>query len=220
MPNLAIKPNSDQKRESLLLKLEQRIVRKKLRVSKKDSKYNVANKAITPEEYQLLYRAAEKSGRNAYRNALMIYMTYRHGLRVSEVCDMTWSQIDFNSRSIRVERLKKSRDTVQPLDRKELVGLGKLKTKAIKSNFQNPFIFLSHHQTPMHRQTFFELFKDLVKKAGLRTTLSPHSLRHGCGFRLTNEGRTTRDIQDYLGHVCIANTVIYTALANDRFKDF
>ena len=50
--------------------------------------------------------------------------------------------------------------------------------------------------------------------------LHPHMLRHGCGFKLANQGIDTRSIQGFMGHSSIASTVIYTAIASQRFKGF
>jgi site-specific recombinase XerD len=50
--------------------------------------------------------------------------------------------------------------------------------------------------------------------------LSPHMLRHACGYALANKGHDTRAIQGWLGHRSITSTAAYTALASNRFKDF
>ena len=56
--------------------------------------------------------------------------------------------------------------------------------------------------------------------AGLPFPVHPHMLRHGCGFKLANDGHDTRSIQHYMGHKNIHNTVKYTDMAAGRFKDF
>jgi type 1 fimbriae regulatory protein FimE len=56
--------------------------------------------------------------------------------------------------------------------------------------------------------------------AGLPFPIHPHMLRHGCGFKLANDGHDTRAIQHYLGHKNIQHTVLYTQLAADRFSTF
>jgi type 1 fimbriae regulatory protein FimE len=60
----------------------------------------------------------------------------------------------------------------------------------------------------------------MVARAG--EAVHSHMLRHGCGYKLANDGQgsRTRAIQHYLGHRSIASTVRYTALAPDRFKRF
>lgn len=58
------------------------------------------------------------------------------------------------------------------------------------------------------------------KEAGFEFVAHPHQLRHGCGYKLANEGKDTRSIQAYLGHSNIRHTVTYTAMSSTRFKNF
>jgi type 1 fimbriae regulatory protein FimE len=58
----------------------------------------------------------------------------------------------------------------------------------------------------------------MAQDAGFAFPVHPHMLRHACGYKLANDGRDTRTIQDYLGHVNIQHTVRYTELAPGRFK--
>ena len=57
----------------------------------------------------------------------------------------------------------------------------------------------------------------ITKRAGLRK-ITPHMLRHGCGYALINKGYDVRVVQDYLGHKDIRNTAIYTRLDDKQFK--
>lgn len=67
-------------------------------------------------------------------------------------------------------------------------------------------------------------FRKIVARAGgnaeLGMSVHPHMLRHSTGFKLANDGRDTRSIQQYLGHKNIQHTVRYTDITSDRFKDF
>jgi site-specific recombinase XerD len=58
------------------------------------------------------------------------------------------------------------------------------------------------------------------EKAGLDFPVHPHMVRHGCGYKLANEGHDTRAIQHYMGRKNIQHTVRYTELAPDRFNGF
>ena len=66
--------------------------------------------------------------------------------------------------------------------------------------------------------------RKLVQRGGQEAKLPfpvhPHMLRHACGYKLANDGHDTRAIQHYLGHRDIQNTVRYTQLSAQRFKDF
>ncbi len=58
------------------------------------------------------------------------------------------------------------------------------------------------------------------ERAKMAFPVHPHMLRHGCGFKLANDGHDTRALQAWLGHKNIQHTVRYTELAPDRFKNF
>jgi integrase len=67
---------------------------------------------------------------------------------------------------------------------------------------------------------WFELRWVRGERAGMALPIHPHMLRHGCGFKLANDGHDTRALQHYLGHKNIQHTVRYTELSPNRFKDF
>ncbi|MFZ6815814.1 tyrosine-type recombinase/integrase [Undibacterium sp. Rencai35W] len=81
----------------------------------------------------------------------------------------------------------------------------------------SPYIFTSERGAPLSTDGFRKTLARLEKKAGFELRIHPHMLRHGCGFKLANDGVDTRVIQDYLGHKNIQHTVAYTKLSMDRF---
>ena len=98
----------------------------------------------------------------------------------------------------------------------ELRALQKLKREEPESRF----VFLSERGAPMSREGFLKMVHRAGEAAKFPFTVHPHMLRHACGYKLANEGKDTRAIQLYMGHRRIDNTVIYTQLSADRFKDF
>lgn len=170
---------------------------------------------LEPHEVTSLINAAKKD-KHGQRNALMIMMAYRHGLRANELCEMTWDQIDFHGKSIMVKRNKNSTDSTHPLGKDELVLLGKLYRKERHNNY----IFSVHIGSPINRRHFYRIVANAGKKAGLQIAAHPHMLRHACGFKLANDGADTRRLQHYLGHKNIRHTVHYTAMSKTVFKDF
>ena len=79
-------------------------------------------------------------------------------------------------------------------------------------------VFVSERGGPM---TSSNVRKMLTRAGeGLGMPIHPHMLRHGCGFKLANQGIDTRSIQAFMGHSSIASTVIYTEIAPQRFKGF
>jgi site-specific recombinase XerD len=84
----------------------------------------------------------------------------------------------------------------------------------------SPHVFQSERGGPMTPKGWNTLFGRIGLRAAMPFPVHPHMLRHGCGFKLANDGHDTRALQHYLGHKNIQHTVRYSELAPDRFKDF
>jgi integrase len=166
-----------------------------------------------PEIKKLL--AAAKLGRHGERDYLLVLLTYRHGLRVSELIDIRLTDLDLISGHLFVRRLKGSVSTSHPLPGDEL--------RAIRSWFRvrgegkTPLLFFGE-RGPLTRQAINYLFREIGLRAKLGLHVHPHMLRHSTGFYLANKGFDTRLIQDYLGHSNINHTVKYTKTAAARFE--
>jgi type 1 fimbriae regulatory protein FimB len=176
-----------------------------------------AKNFLTEAEMANFLKAARK-GRHSIRNFAMLLLTFRHGLRVSELINMRMADVDLDSGRLFVRRLKGSLSTSQPLEGDEIRALRawlRLRIKAPCSN--SPLVFLSE-RGPMTRQAFNYICAEVGKRAGLSIKVHPHMLRHSCGFALANKGSDTRLIQDYLGHRNLRNTEIYTRTAWVRFE--
>lgn len=177
-----------------------------------------AREYLTEGEVEKLCQAARKRGRYGARDAAMILIAYRHGLRVSELCGLRWSQVDLEAGRLHVARLKGSEDSVHPLGGTELRALRAIKREQPTGASH---VFLSERGAPISRAGFARMLERTAEAAGLgHLKPHPHALRHGCGYKLANDGRDTRSIQMFLGHRQIQHTVRYTALAAGRFEGF
>src|SRR6476660_1311741 len=150
------------------------------------------------------------------RDATMILLAFRHGLRASELCSLRWEQVDLVHARLHVSRAKNGMPSVHPLTGTELRALRRLQRE------QEPgrYVFMSERGAPMSSVGFRRMMGRLGKAARMPFTVHPHMLRHACGFKLANDGHDTRALQHYLGHKNIQHTVRYTEMAPDRFKDF
>jgi type 1 fimbriae regulatory protein FimB/type 1 fimbriae regulatory protein FimE len=171
---------------------------------------------LTPKEVEELISVAKTYGRYGHRYATMILLAYRHGLRVSELCSLRWNQVDLEMGLLHVRRLKHGISSVHPLHAPELRALRKLQRESKAS----PYLFVTERGSPMTAAGFRKLLSRIGSHSLLTFPIHPHMLRHGCGYKLVNDGHDTRSIQLYLGHKNIQHTVRYTQLSSDCFNDF
>jgi type 1 fimbriae regulatory protein FimB/type 1 fimbriae regulatory protein FimE len=173
---------------------------------------------LTPEEVDRLITAARsRRGRYGHRDATMILIAYRHGLRVGELVALRWDMLEFTSGTLHVHRLKNGRASVHPLRGTELRALRRLQREQAPPS---PYLFTTERRTPMTVDGFQKLIRRIGEAAELPFPVHPHMLRHACGFKLANDGQDTRALQEWLGHRNIQHTTGYTALTTKRFKDF
>ena len=161
-------------------------------------------------------RAARRTGRHGHRDATLILITYRHGLRVSEAIALQWNVVDLSQGRLHVRRLKRGAPSVHPLRGPEIRALRRLQRQTPTSSY----VFVSERGGPLSDSAVRKIVSRAGRQARLSLTVHPHMLRHGTGYKLANEGHDTRAIQHYLGHQNIQHTVRYTQLSSIRFRDF
>ena len=171
---------------------------------------------VTEKEVEALRKSA-KNTRQPIRNELLILMLYRHGLRESELCNLREDWLDLDHAKIHIKRLKGSTDFSHPIPGDELRLIRRYLRVKKEKHPTLPWLFLSERGNQLSRFTVIKLVETCYQKAGLRK-ITPHMLRHGCGYYLANKGYDVRVIQDYLGHKNIQNTVIYTRLSGKQFE--
>jgi len=171
---------------------------------------------LRPAEVETLVATAKNRGRYGHRDGTMILIAYRHGLRVGELCTLTWDQVDFGQGLLHVARLKHGVPSVHPLGGEELRALRRLR----REHPEGRHMFQSERAAPLTSAGFRKTLARIGEASELGFSVHPHMLRHACGYKLANDGQDTRALQHYLGHRNIQHTVRYTELAADRFKGF
>jgi type 1 fimbriae regulatory protein FimB/type 1 fimbriae regulatory protein FimE len=171
---------------------------------------------LTEAEVERLMHAAT-GNRHGHRDATMILVAYRHGLRVSELVDLRWDQVDFRTATLHVRRAKQGTPSTHPIIGDELRALRRLQRE---QEPKSPFVFTSERGTPFTTAGFARMLERAGIEANFGFKPHPHMLRHACGYALANRGHDTRALQAYLGHKNIQHTVRYTELSPTRFKDF
>ena len=143
---------------------------------------------LTEAEVERLMTAARKN-RWAHREATMIFVAYRQGLRVSELVDLRWDQVDFRTAALHVRRVKQGTPSTHPILGNELRALRRLQRE---QEPKSPFVFTSERASPFTTAGFARMVERAGTEAKLGFKAHPHMLRHACGYALANRGQDTR----------------------------
>ena len=161
-------------------------------------------------------KAARGVGRHGHRDATLILLSFRHGLRVSETISLRWDQVELKAGRLHVTSSKNGSPSVHPIRGPEIRALRRLKREYPDS----PYLFATERKGPLTASTVQRIVARAGQLADIPFPVHPHQLRHACGYKLANDGHDTRAIQHWLGHKNITHTVRYTSLAADRFNGF
>lgn len=167
---------------------------------------------LTVREIDAMLASIDLSKAEGQRNKTMIEMLYGSGLRVSELIGLRISNLYADEGYMLVEG-KGSKQRLVPVSGK---ALHELKLWYIDRNGLNiekgheDYIFLNRRGKQLTRAMIFTIVKQLAEAAGIRKTVSPHTLRHSFATHLLENGANLRAIQQLLGHESITTTEIYT----------
>lgn len=155
-----------------------------------------------------------------YRNKAMLELMYSSGLRVSELINLTVNDVDLKNSLVRIFG-KGSKERIVPLNDYATEALNNYilyhRPKLFKQK-ENNYLFLNNHGNQMTRQGFFKTLKKITKEKGIKSELSPHTLRHSFATHLLKYGADLRSIQELLGHSDISTTQIYTHITNEMLE--
>jgi type 1 fimbriae regulatory protein FimB len=143
---------------------------------------------LPPAEISRLIAAAQQLGRHGQRDATMILLAYRHGLRVSELVALRREQIDLHQGLLPVRRRKNGLPSTHPLRGPELRAL----RRVLRNYPETAYVFVSERRAPMTAANFRKLIARAGEKAKLGMPIHPHMLRHSTGFKLANDGQDRR----------------------------
>ena len=172
-------------------------------------------------EIEKILAGIDLSLSNGQRNRAIIETLYGSGLRVSELVNLTLSDIFFKEDIIRVTG-KGDKQRLVPLGsyskkyieiyKDEIRDLKKIKIE------DNDILFLNRNGGKMTRAMIFNIVKDSAFKVGIKKKISPHTYRHSFATHLLENGADLKSIQLLLGHESITTTEIYTHLDNKHLK--
>ena len=176
---------------------------------------------LSVEEIDNLIAAIDLSKREGQRNRAIIETMYSCGLRVSEACNLKLSDLYLREGFIKVEG-KGSKQRLVPISERAIAEIMDYMTDRaeipIKPGHEDYLFVSAHFKKRMSRITLFHIIKELAEQAGIKKTISPHTLRHSFATHLLEGGANLRVIQSMLGHEDIGTTEIYTHIDAHRLR--
>ena len=172
------------------------------------------------QEVEKLLEAPSSSSLFGQRDRAMLELLYSCGLRVSELINLSYHNINLKEEFIRIHG-KGNKERVLPMGEMAIDYLMKYETNArpmLLKNGQSDSYFLSNRGSAMSRQNFFYIIKAYANQVGIDKPLSPHSLRHAFATHLVQKGADLRSVQLMLGHSDISSTQLYTHIQNAQLK--
>jgi integrase/recombinase XerD len=178
-------------------------------------------KSLSEEEVESLLNAPAIADPLGHRDRTMLEVLYATGLRVSELVNLKYSQINTNQGVIRIIG-KGNRERLIPLGEEAvrwLTEFVKGPRNEILLDRTTDYLFPTRRGDRMTRQAFWHIIKRYARKAQIDKELSPHTMRHAFATHLLNHGADLRVVQMLLGHSDLSTTQIYTHVARERMKE-
>ena len=177
-------------------------------------------KSLSEAEVESLLAAPEVAIAQGLRDRAMLETMYASGLRVSELVGLKSVQVSLDMGVVRVLG-KGAKERLTPLGEEALAWIARYVREArpaLLAGRKSDALFVTARGGPMTRQAFWALVKRHAATAGIRSPISPHTLRHAFATHLINHGADLRVVQLLLGHADISTTQIYTHVARERLK--
>jgi len=177
-------------------------------------------KYLSPNEIEQLVQSPDPSKPTGIRDRAMLEVLYATGVRVSELCRTELSDLNLELGVLRVSG-KGGKQRLVPIGRFALSALrayleaarpGLLKGRVSR------YLFVTRRGGPLTRQAFWKLLARYGRKAGLRSRLTPHVIRHSFATHLLERGADLRSVQTLLGHADISTTQVYTHMLRSRLR--
>jgi integrase/recombinase XerD len=178
-------------------------------------------KLMNREQIDALLAAPDAAKSTGMRDRAMLELLYATGLRVSELCAVRITDLQFEAGVLR---------TIGKGNKQRITPVGKSALAAVRSYLEgarpellrgrpSPFLFVTARGGRMTRQAFWKLLAAHGKKAGIFHGLTPHVIRHSFATHLLEGGADLRSVQTMLGHADISTTQIYTHVMRSRLRE-
>jgi len=147
------------------------------------------------------------------KHKVVLALLYYAGLRLSEVRNLKWQDVDFEREIIHLKYAKGEKGRIIFLHKKLRELLAEYGIK------KSGFVLISERGKKYNERTIQQIVKNAARKAGIKKKVTPHTLRHSFATHLLEAGADIRYIQQLLGHKSLRTTQIYTHVANKDIKN-
>jgi integrase/recombinase XerD len=180
-------------------------------------------KPLTEDEIDLLFGAITGEDSFARRDRALIEFLYATGARISEACGASLGDLDMDDSLVRLLG-KGNKERIVPFGRSasnaladwlDEGGRAMLVPHRWRSRDHADAIFLGVHGTRLTRQAAFQIVRKYARLAGIKSDVSPHSLRHSCATHMLVHGADLRIVQEMLGHASVSTTQVYTKVDDE-----
>lgn len=174
---------------------------------------------LSVEDVVKLLEEPKKENPKEIRDRAMLELLYATGIRVTELLTLNTKDINLELNYIICKDRDKERvipfgDVAKDALKKYLL----LSREELLGASENDILFVNCSGKPMSRQGFWKLLKHYANKAGLRTEITPHTLRHSFAAHLVGNGADLKSVQEMMGHSDISTTQVYMMVNANKVR--
>ena len=183
----------------------------------------VLPKVLYKNEIDNIFNSIDTSTSIGKRDMLILELLYGSGLRVSELCSLEESDIDYSNEMIKVFG-KGHKERYVPINQhiikalREYVEVARPELTLKNELKNNPFLLVNHRGGPLTTRGVRVILDNIIDRAAEHTHIHPHMLRHTFATHLLDGGADLRSVQEMLGHANLSSTQIYTHVSKEQLK--
>lgn len=177
-------------------------------------------KVLSSDDVNLLLEQPKLSDNKGIRDKAMLEVLYAAGIRVSELIGLNITDINIQMGFVRCRNSKSER--IVPIGSKAVESLRvylDIARPAMVHDEREMSLFVNCSGGRISRQGFWKIIKQYQHSAGIKTEITPHTLRHSFAAHLIENGADLESIKTMMGHADIASTQVYTCFINEKLKN-
>ena len=175
---------------------------------------------LSTGEIEAMIKASQGRKKQNIRDHAILELFYASGMRVSELVELKVENVNFDIGYVRCIG-KGRKERIIPIGKRAQEAIKKYcektRNELVKSQITS-VLFVSRLGKKVSRQSVWKIIKQYAKKANIKKTIKPHTLRHSFATHLLEGGADLRSVQEMLGHSDISTTQIYTHVDRERLK--